>query len=96
MGLLNLMRIRVIVKDDESWFFEIVCSGVYENGKNKFLMQAGGYDYGSPELDMPISISIIENTHIYLYEKLDSALVFIKWVIETNIAARDSFSRMMD
>lgn len=90
------MRIRVTVIDDESWFFEIACSGVYENGKNTFLMQAGGYDCVSPEFDMPISISNIENTKIHVYEKLDSALVFIKWLIETNIVARDSFFRMMD
>lgn len=90
------MHIRVVVKDDESWFFDIVCSGVYEHGKNKFLMEAGGYDYLSPELDMPISISSIENTEVYVYENLDSALVFIKWLIETNIEANNSFFRMMD
>lgn len=90
------MQIRVQVKDDESWFFEIICSDIYQQDKNKYLMQVGGYDYVSPELDMPISITIIENTKIYAYEKIDSALVFIKWLIETNNAARDSFSRMMD
>jgi len=90
------MHIRVIVKDDESWFFEIVCLDVYEQGKNKFFMEAGGYNYVSPKLDMPISISIIENTNVHVFEKLDSALVFIKWLIETNIKATNSFFRMID
>jgi len=90
------MKIRVVLESDTSWFFEIACPNVYVEGKNKFLMQAGGFDYLSSEFVMPISISQIANTQILVFEKLDSALILIKWLIETNLRANDSFARMMD
>lgn len=90
------MKIKVLLQSDTSWFFEIACPNVYVEDKTKLCMQAGGFDYLSPEFVMPISISQIAKTQFFVFEKLDPAIIVIKWLIETNLRATDSCNRMLD